>query len=368
MKILFVNPDGLQFNVSTPEREPLGGIASCMCYLARQLAHNGHNVTLLSNLPKDTSAQLLGVYHLPLATIETEGASFFTARDYDAAIVANCPQLAPHIRTASPKTLNVAWLHVFPNQPAVKSLTFVQAMLDYLVFVSETQRATFRVGTPAHVIGNGIAPAFENMFGSVGELLSAKQNRAIYSSMPFRGLDILVETMERTKAQTSLDIYSSMGTYQAGDEACAALFRRAERSARVRYHGAIGQVMLAKAFRSAAFLAYPSTFPETYCIAAQEAMAAGAKVLSIDYGALKETTMGYADLLPMREGGIIREEIVSGFGVLLEKNEADFQNRPSAWAERMFEQVKAVNRASNWMARAAQWEAFLAPAIARKRS
>jgi glycosyltransferase involved in cell wall biosynthesis len=240
-------------------------------------------------------------------------------------------------------------------------------MLDCVVFVSETQRATFRVDTPAQVIGNGIAPAFENIFGSAEELFDAKQNRAIYSSMPLRGLDILIETMGFTKAQTSLDIYSSMRTYQASDKDCAALFRNAERNPRVRQHGAVGQIMLAKAFRSAAFLTYPSTFPETYCIAAQEAMAAGAKVLSVDYGALRETTLGYAELLPMRREGITREELVRGFGVLLERNEADFLSSPRAWAERMFEQVKAVNRVSTWTARAAQWERFLIPIVARNR-
>jgi hypothetical protein len=115
MKILFINPHGLEVNVSTPEREPLGGIVSSICYLARQLAHSGHNVTLLSNLPKDTPAQLLGVHHVPLATIQTEGAAFFRARDYDAAIVANGPELAPHIKTASPKPIILLGCIHFPT-------------------------------------------------------------------------------------------------------------------------------------------------------------------------------------------------------------------------------------------------------------
>ena len=95
---------------------------------------------------------------------------------------------------------------------------------------------------------------------------------------------------------------------------------------------------------------------------AQEALAAGLKVISNTFGALPETTMGFADLLPVA-GNFTREAHVAGITALLDRNEADFLRAPKEWAQERFAQAQAVGRISNWAARAAQWEALLAPAI-----
>ena len=113
-------------------------------------------------------------------------------------------------------------------------------------------------------------------------------------------------------------------------------------------------------FRTAAFLVYPSTFIETYCIVAQEALAAGLKVISNDFGALPETTMGYADLFAVENGAVTRQVHVDGIKALLHKNESLFLQSPQEWAQERFAQVQAVNRLSTWAVRAAEWETFLA--------
>jgi glycosyltransferase involved in cell wall biosynthesis len=182
--------------------------------------------------------------------------------------------------------------------------------------------------------------------------------------MPFRGLDELVEVMSRTKARTELDVFSSMQAYQTSDDRFAALFAAMGRNPRIHHHGGVGQAELARQFRNAAFLVYPSTFVETYCIVAQEALAAGLKVISNTFGALPETTMGFADLLPVT-GNFTREIHVGGITALLDRNEADFLRAPAQWAQARFAQVQAVSRISTWTARAAQWEALLQPVIRR---
>lgn len=362
MKIAFFNPSTMAFNVATPEAAPLGGIASCLCYLARYLAARGHDVTLISLLPDGAPPMLMGVRHLPVQPVLADPAGFFRAQNYDAAIAVNYPDIAPYIKSGSPRTLNIAWPHVYANQPALAPLPQVQHQLDFIVYVSQTQRADFKLATPGVVIGNAVSPGFENMFSSAKELLAAKQNRAVYASMPFRGLDELVEVMGRTKAKTELDVFSSMQAYQASDDRFAALYAAMGRNPRIHYHGGVGQAELARQFRQAAFLVYPSTFIETYCIVAQEALAAGLKVISNTFGALPETTMGFADLLPAT-GNFTRESHVAGITALLNRNEADFLRAPEEWAQERFAQVQAVNRVSTWAVRAAQWEALLAPAV-----
>ncbi len=186
---------------------------------------------------------------------------------------------------------------------------------------------------------------------------AAKQNRAAYTSAPFRGLDLLVEAMARTSA-TSLDIYSTMRTYQADDSPFQPLYARARANPRIAYHGAVGQTELAARLKGAAFLAYPCTFLETYCIAVVEAIAAGLKVITTDLGPLAGTSMGFADLLPLHKG-MKGGDIVAGFVPLLEKNVAAFQKSPEEWAQERFTQMQTVNRLCNWKARAAEWEALL---------
>jgi glycosyltransferase involved in cell wall biosynthesis len=363
MRILFFNPSTMAFNVATPEREPLGGMASSICYLARALAERGHDVTLVSMLPEGTPDRLMGVRHLPIKPVLPDAAGFFRAQDYDVAIAVNYPDIASYVKTGSPKTFNVAWLHIYPDQPALAPLKTSQGWLDAAVCVSQSLRDAFHLSIPTLAIGNAIAPYFENMFSSAGELLAAKHNRAVYASMPFRGLDLLVEVMGRAKGEVGLEIYSSMRAYQAQEKNFAALYEIAARNPRIRYHGGVGQRTLADAFRGAAFLAYPSTYIESYCIVAQEALAAGLKVISNDLGALPETTLGFADLLPVNGGRIARSDHVAGFTALMERNETEFRRDPRAWAEARFAQVEAVNRQSSWSHRAAQWEAFLAPAV-----
>ena len=362
MKIAFFNPSTMAFNVATPQSAPLGGIASCLCYLARSLADRGHDVTLVSLLPDGTPPVLLGVKHQPIQPVLTDPAGYFAKENYDAAIAVNYPDIAPYIRSGSPRTLNIAWPHVFANQPALRILPQVQHLLDFIVYVSETQRADFKLTTRGVVIGNAVSPGFENMFSSADDLLAAKQNRAVYASMPFRGLDELVEVMGRTRAQTELHVFSSMQAYQDSDDRFAALYAGMGANPRIHHHGGVGQAELARQFRSSAFLVYPSTFIETYCIVAQEALAAGLKVISNTFGALPETTMGFADLLPVT-GNFTRESHVAGVAALLDKNEADFLRAPREWAQERFVQLQAVNRISTWAARAAQWEALLAPAV-----
>jgi glycosyltransferase involved in cell wall biosynthesis len=157
-----------------------------------------------------------------------------------------------------------------------------------------------------------------------------------------------------------------MQTYRKPETAFTGLYDQVKSAPRTRYHGALAQPVLAQALRPAAFLSYPCAFIETYCIAALEAIAAGLKVVSLDLGALSETTMGFADLLPVTSG-MTEAEIVARYTVLLENKVAAFHGDPEGWAAQRFEQSQVINRLCSWRARAAEWENFLAPAIAAKR-
>jgi glycosyltransferase involved in cell wall biosynthesis len=364
MRLLFVSFSPIVMDVTMPEREPLGGTESCAAYLARQLAQNGNDVTFAGRLPPGTPERILGVRHLPLNALTQSG--FLAAAEFDAVIGLSAPQVAERLKRDAPRAIHVCWLHLTPDQTAMAPLAAMTPYIDCAVFVSKTQRAMMSYGGASAVIGNGIAPAFENMFATAEDLRAAKQDRAAYTSMPYRGLHLLVEVIRKFNGATQFDVYSAMHTYRRPEDNFAGLYRQVKAAARTRYHGALAQPALAADLKPAAFLAYPCGFIETYCIAALEAIAAGLKVVSTDIGALKETTLGFADLLPLTRD-MADPEIVARYTALLEKNVAEFLGDPQAWAVQRFEQSREVNRLCSWRARAMEWENLLAPAIAARR-
>jgi glycosyltransferase involved in cell wall biosynthesis len=116
---------------------------------------------------------------------------------------------------------------------------------------------------------------------------------AYYSSTPFRGLMLLLQawpSVRNAVPQAQLHLFTSMKVYNAEDsDEYKEMYQTALKLPGVRYHGAVGQAELRETAQKCRALAYPCTFPETSCIAAMEAMAAGCAIVSTSVGALIET-------------------------------------------------------------------------------
>jgi glycosyltransferase involved in cell wall biosynthesis len=368
VKVLFLNVSGLRFVVSTPEKEPLGGSESCVAYLATELAST-FQVCLLANTEP---GRLRGVLHFNLDFDLNDtrvAAPFFAAQRFDVIIIVNAPFLAPALRRVSPHSRLVLWNHHAPDQPAAQTLAKIEVVraLDYVVYVSLWQstltEALYRPPVPSGVIGNGLTRSFESLFANPGELLAAKEARAAYTSTPFRGLEVLLDAYARLSQPIDLDVFSSMQVYRGDDAPFQHLYDQARASSHVHYHGAVSQTRLAAAMRRVSFLSYPCVFAETFCIAALEAMAAGATVVATDLGALPSTTHPFGELLPLE--GIPPERLATQYAQFLDASIARALGSRAAWAERMFEQVTVVNRDCTWRKRAADWQALL-PELLRR--
>jgi glycosyltransferase involved in cell wall biosynthesis len=363
MKILFVNLSGLRFTVATPDNEPLGGTESALCYVARQLAANRHDVTLIAHRPDNAASTVMGVRHeAPELLLNGD---FIAAQNFDVIVVNNRAVGGSPLRAMAPKTLLLLWNHVVPDHPAMQELAMPAARgaFDGIIYVSQWQRQVtenfFGFQKPSVVIGNGFAPAFENMFASAAELRAAKENRAAYTTTPFRGLHILLDVMKGLTTGTRLDLYSSMKVYQAaaGDDQYAPLYRYAVENPLITRHDAVSQSMLAERLLPVAFFTYPSTYAETFCIAALESVAAGLKVITTATAALPEVLGPRADYAALSAEN--PAQLVSDFRQLIDTNVKAFQTNPGAWAEERFAALQDVNRTSTWAVRARQWEKLL---------
>ena len=357
MRIAFLDRMPWDYRVDTPEVRPLGGSQSALCHLARALARAGHAVRVVTM----TSAPG------PVAGVDcrslSEGYALFAGMD--AAIVLNDPDpdVARGLRAAmAGRGLVVLWTQHDVDQPAMAAFADagVRALWDRVVFVSDWQRRAYRRSfgaCPADiVIGNAMAPAFETLFAESEDVLAAKAGPPllVYASAPFRGLDVLLDAFPLIRArlpQARLLVHSSLGIYQvaAAADAHQALYARARAMAGVDYRGAVAQPALAQALKGALCFAYPSTFPETFCTAALEAMAAGALAVVGDLGALAETTRGLAELVPVAEdyAGRFAERVVDGL--------ADRE----ALGERLGRQRRLLAASASWAVRARAWEHFI---------
>jgi len=216
------------------------------------------------------------------------------------------------------------------------------------------------------VLRNAISPAFANLFPDAAALASAKSSMSelAYTSTPFRGLNILASVfpvMHSQNALLRLRVYSSMKVYNVDEskDAYGHIYARCRSTPGIEFVGSLPQPALATALKSAMILAYPNTFEETSCIAVMEAMAAGLLVVTSDLGALPETTMGRAVLVPGRQDISDRARFAQAYyDELVATLRLIGTNPQQFWLSR-WDQVQAVNAQYTWAVRAAEWEHLL---------
>jgi glycosyltransferase involved in cell wall biosynthesis len=129
------------------------------------------------------------------------------------------------------------------------------------------------------------------------------KRRVAYVSTPVRGLDVLLDAWQRSSPERAeLHIWSSMKLYGKSfdDRKYAELFERAATLPGVFFRGIIPNDQLRDELRDIDYLAYPSTFEETSCVAAIEALAVGCRVICPSLGALPETTGRFGRLYPFQ--------------------------------------------------------------------
>jgi len=378
VRIAFLDRMPWDYRVDTPERRPLGGSQSALCYLARALAKAGHEVRTVTMTREP--ARIDGVDCL---SARQGGYALFGGAD--AVIVLNDPDptVAEALRqVVGPEKLVMLWTQHDVDQPAVAAFAEPETRRrwDRIVFVSEWQarawRRRFGPEPEGIVIGNAMAPVFETLFddgpvddgpvddGPVddGPALAPRAPTLIYTSTPFRGLDVLLDAFPLIRAsvpEARLVVHSSLAVYQVAEaeDAYRDLYRRAQAMPGVDYRGAVSQPALAQALGEALCFAYPSTFPETFCISAIEAMAAGCLAVLGDLGALAETSQGLAELVPLAEDPA---EYARRFA----ERVIPFLAHPQALAPRLAHQRRHLLETATWDRRAQTWGRWIEATLA----
>jgi len=119
----------------------------------------------------------------------------------------------------------------------------------------------------------------------------------IYSSTPFRGLDVLLKAWTKIIVKyptATLHIFSSMKIYGAeelDDLHFGKMFSDMKngRFKNLIFHGSVPQAEMFECMKKSFMLLYPNTYPETYCNVIMESRACRTPFITTDLGSLKET-------------------------------------------------------------------------------
>ena len=118
----------------------------------------------------------------------------------------------------------------------------------------------------------------------------------MYCSTPQRGLDVLYNALSLLdRDDWHLHVYSSYSLYgwKQNDEPFKPLFDKIDEHPNMTTYGAVPYDELREAWKKMHILAYPSTWQETSCRVAMEAMSAHCAVVTSNWGALPETCGEY---------------------------------------------------------------------------
>jgi len=368
MKIGFLDNIPWDYRVDSVSRIPLGGSQSALCYLAAALARLDHQVFLFNSC--STPAVSLGVQCQPWGDLFAGNIP-----ELEILIILNYAGWGRKLREVLPSSTKlILWTQHALDQSAIAPLQVREECrsYDYFVFVSEWQRQTYLDSLEIHprqtqLLRNCIAPAFQNLFASVPEMIAQKNHSPVlaYTSTPFRGLDILLEIFPRLHQvipSLVLKVFSSLKVYQFSDQEdpYAWLYAKCRETPGVEYIGSLPQAQLAQELRSATMLVYPNHFAETSCISVLEAMASGCLVVTSDLGALPETTEGFAKLIPVSDDwSKYQEDFLNEVLSLLQPSKPFAGSGTGVINWQIPWQVNYINKYYNWQRRALEWANWL---------
>jgi glycosyltransferase involved in cell wall biosynthesis len=200
----------------------------------------------------------------------------------------------------------IMWMHNTPQQFGDDKLKFLQNekfinVIKYIVVPSKAHKKLLLEAMnidpdKVYVVNNAIEPLIYNP----NKFKDIKQVKLIHTSSPDRGLDVLLNAVNMIEEDFRLEIYNSFNPDAYPD---------LPNDNRVRFYGFTPKATVREAYEQSHIHAYPSTYPETFCISQVEAMSAGLLCVTSDYGALPEVSGGLTTMYPYVEDRIEHAKI-----------------------------------------------------------
>jgi glycosyltransferase involved in cell wall biosynthesis len=203
---------------------------------------------------------------------------------------------------------NILWVHNSYDQPNLTgwfSNKLNHGKYDWYVFNShwtyEKYRLYYKIPTEQSIV---IKNGFDDDLIIKQDFKPKDKIKLVYTSTPWRGLHVLLGAMELIKTdKVELDVYSSTQIYgddfkANNDSQFVDLYEKARSLKNVNYKGYTDHGDLMKSLKNYDVYVHPSTFEETFCLAAMESLACGLVAMTTDLGALYETCAEFPIYVP----------------------------------------------------------------------
>jgi glycosyltransferase involved in cell wall biosynthesis len=298
VRVTIYSPDRhVSYDGATTDKVGVGGGITARIRIARSLAEQGHDVSVVANTPKDKTFD--GVHYVPLDASKRIDADVLVINSSGGAL-----DLSPLLDLDVDAKLRAVWVQGIDPPKALDAVG-----MDYLYapsnFIRTLARDSWGVAQEKiYVTHNGVT---RREPGRKRKPPARDLHRLIYNSHPSKGLAAAIEVVRLLRKEDprfELHVYGGTQLWGQADKPPAD-------EPGVVYHGLIGQEELAEEMERAGFSMNLQARLEPFALAPAEAMAAGCIVVASPVG-------GYPELI--RHG-------YNGFLVPRDHNAADTQQR-----------------------------------------
>jgi glycosyltransferase involved in cell wall biosynthesis len=325
LKICFYAASSIPVHARSLEERPLGGTETGLIRVSESLARRGHQVFVVT------------AHENPLPFNVQGGPIFIPEGALRQVVPFDVLVAVQHWRAlflGIPARRNVFWTgdgyEQFSNF-GVGDKRVIEK-IEVLLAASQWHAASLSMHSlfpleKIRVVGNGFHPPYFE-----GKEPRARR-RIIYTSAPYRGLELAAKYFELLKPQfpdAEFHVFSGLSIYDRDQSFSGPLaedYRRLSaklsRQPGVVLHGNVLQSQLAREYLKSSVLLYPNIIEETFCITAIEAQAAGCPVIASAISALPETVGDGGFVIKGDIGGEeYSRELIHALGTLLTDDEA----------------------------------------------
>ena len=255
--------------------------------------------------------------------------------------------------------INVLWMQHFINQDEARNLRskdFINK-LDWIVYNSnwnlQQHIKYFQVPQNKSLV-------IKNAIEKITFLEKPKDKISlIYHTTPWRGLKILLKVFKNLNLENvELNVFSSTIIYGKKFDSVLGktfegIFDECKNTKNVNYFGFLKNEKIIEQLKKMHIFSYPSTWPETSCIAAIESMAAGCEVVTTNLGALNETCFPFGKIINFEKKP---EDLEKKYSEALLNSIKNFWSNETQ--KKLKLQRETINSTYSWEVRSVEWDNF----------